>query len=78
MRSLTILAAFGASTLIPSFVHAVSSQTYTWKNVKIGGGGGFVPGIVFNPTEKVYTLLILLLRFEGPELILLGNCLCPH
>jgi xyloglucan-specific exo-beta-1,4-glucanase len=20
--------------------------------VKIGGGGGFVPGIVFNPTEK--------------------------
>jgi len=35
-----------------SNVHAVSSQTYNWKNVKIGGGGGFVPGIVFNPTEK--------------------------
>ncbi|KAG6850815.1 hypothetical protein H0H93_008118 [Arthromyces matolae] len=33
-------------------VHAVNSQSYTWKNVKIGGGGGFVPGIVFNPTEK--------------------------
>ncbi|KAF9015345.1 hypothetical protein BDQ17DRAFT_1386098 [Cyathus striatus] len=31
---------------------AVSSQSYTWKNVKIGGGGGFVPGIIFNPTEK--------------------------
>lgn len=25
---------------------------YAWKNVKIGGGGGFVPGIVFNPSEK--------------------------
>ncbi|KZV75593.1 carbohydrate-binding module family 1 protein [Peniophora sp. CONT] len=31
---------------------AVSSQTYTWKNVKIGGGGGFVPDILFNPKEK--------------------------
>ncbi|KAK7463773.1 hypothetical protein VKT23_005712 [Stygiomarasmius scandens] len=31
---------------------AVSSQAYTWKNVKIGGGGGFVPGIVFNPSAK--------------------------
>lgn len=28
-------------------------QSYTWKNVKIGGGGGFVPGIVFNPSQKV-------------------------
>ncbi|ESK83724.1 glycoside hydrolase family 74 protein [Moniliophthora roreri MCA 2997] len=31
---------------------AVDPQDYTWKNVKIGGGGGFVPGIVFNPTEQ--------------------------
>lgn len=30
-----------------------ASQSYTWKNVKIGGGGGFVPGIVFNPSQKV-------------------------
>ncbi|KAJ3564253.1 hypothetical protein NP233_g8414 [Leucocoprinus birnbaumii] len=29
-----------------------ASQSYTWKNVKIGGGGGFVPGIVFNPSQK--------------------------
>ena len=34
---------------------AVSSQKYVWKNVKIGGGGGFVPGIVFNAKEKVCT-----------------------
>ncbi|KAI0043817.1 carbohydrate-binding module family 1 protein [Auriscalpium vulgare] len=33
-------------------VFAVSSQSYTWKNVKIGGGGGFVPNIVFNPSQK--------------------------
>ncbi|EKD21175.1 uncharacterized protein L3040_000786 [Drepanopeziza brunnea f. sp. 'multigermtubi'] len=38
---------FFLSTLLWS---AVSG--YNWKNVKIGGGGGFVPGIVFNPTEK--------------------------
>ncbi|KAF5382967.1 hypothetical protein D9757_006364 [Collybiopsis confluens] len=31
---------------------AVSTQSYSWSNVKVGGGGGFVPGIVFNPTEK--------------------------
>ncbi|KIY65506.1 carbohydrate-binding module family 1 protein [Cylindrobasidium torrendii FP15055 ss-10] len=28
------------------------ADSYNWKNVKIGGGGGFVPGIVFNPSEK--------------------------
>lgn len=44
------LAALAA--LIPLANAATSSQSYTWKNVKIGGGGGFVPGIVFNPTEK--------------------------
>lgn len=24
----------------------------TWKNVNIGGGGGFVPGVVFHPTTN--------------------------
>ena len=45
---LTVLSISAAA----SIVAAVSSQSYTWKNVKIGGGGGFVPGIVFNPSEK--------------------------
>ncbi|MEN3039130.1 MAG: Ig-like domain-containing protein [Candidatus Kryptonium sp.] len=26
-------------------------QNYNWRNVKIEGGGGFVPGVVFNPTQ---------------------------
>ncbi|KAL0961281.1 hypothetical protein HGRIS_006241 [Hohenbuehelia grisea] len=43
-----ILAALAATPLVA----AVSSQTYAWKNVKIGGGGGFVPGIVFNAKQK--------------------------
>ncbi|KAF7560154.1 hypothetical protein G7046_g3990 [Stylonectria norvegica] len=34
-------------------VVATSVQAaFTWNNVHIGGGGGFVPGIVFHPTEK--------------------------
>lgn len=31
---------------------AAVSQPYVWKNVKIGGGGGYVPNIVFNPTQQ--------------------------
>ncbi|TCD63986.1 hypothetical protein EIP91_004688 [Steccherinum ochraceum] len=46
LRGLVLLAA-----TIPTAL-SVSSQGYTWKNVKIGGGGGFVPGIVFNPSQK--------------------------
>jgi xyloglucan-specific exo-beta-1,4-glucanase len=50
MRWLTFLSALAAS--LTPLVHGVGSQAYTWKNVKIGGGGGFVPGIVFNPSQK--------------------------
>jgi hypothetical protein len=52
-RALGALSAFG---IVP-LVAAVASQSYTWKNVKIGGGGGFIPGIVFNPSQKVCELL---------------------
>ncbi|CAE6449652.1 unnamed protein product [Rhizoctonia solani] len=44
------LAALAA--IAPFVSAATSTQAYNWKSVKIGGGGGFVPGIVFNPTEK--------------------------
>ena len=40
-----LLAATGPALAQP----AVDSS---WKNVHIGGGGGFIPGIVFHPTEK--------------------------
>jgi xyloglucan-specific exo-beta-1,4-glucanase len=30
----------------------LGEAAYSWKNVKIGGGGGFVPGIVFNEGAK--------------------------
>ncbi len=46
-----LLAALSVSAVV-TVVTAVSSQAYTWKNVKIGGGGGFVPNIVFNPSQK--------------------------
>ncbi|KAL2074161.1 hypothetical protein VTL71DRAFT_7939 [Oculimacula yallundae] len=45
-------AAILAASLLSGSVEAVASQAFTWKNVKIGGGGGFVPGIVFNPSLK--------------------------
>ncbi|WP_175410163.1 cellulose binding domain-containing protein [Streptomyces sp. TRM64462] len=35
----------------PATAAAVSADTYTWKNVRVDGGG-FVPGIVFNRSEK--------------------------
>src|SRR4051794_7389719 len=38
-------------TLLPlSGAQAVTAVPYTWKNVQIGGGG-FVPGIIFNQSQ---------------------------
>lgn len=39
-----------ASSVVPVSLQA--AQTYTWQNVVTDGGGGFVPGIIFNPTER--------------------------
>jgi hypothetical protein len=59
MRVTTWLARVLATALtLSSFAFAVPSQKYAWKNVKIGGGGGFVPGIVFNAKEKVCWLRV--------------------
>jgi len=53
----------------------VPSQSYSWKNVKTGGGGGFVPGIIFNPSEKVRKVI-----YSTPSGIttFLGTRVCPH
>lgn len=50
MARFSLLAAFAACAA--PLAASLSSQPYTWKNVKIGGGGGFVPSIVFNPSQK--------------------------
>ncbi|OAH15370.1 cellulose binding domain-containing protein [Streptomyces jeddahensis] len=58
-RTLTAALALAAGLLVgsPPAVAAaddpvtIAADTYTWKNVRIDGGG-FVPGIVFNRTEK--------------------------
>ena len=40
------------SSVIPDRAQAQTTETYTWRNVVINGGGGFVPGIVFNTAEQ--------------------------
>ncbi|MFI1758342.1 cellulose binding domain-containing protein [Streptomyces sp. NPDC020571] len=59
-RILTVLLALAAGLLAGSPPTALAAQTpepavaadsYTWRNARIDGGG-FVPGIVFNRTEK--------------------------
>src|SRR5215468_3897946 len=52
--SLIIIAAalIYKSSATPEPALAQTSEAYTWRNVAIGGGGGFVPGIIFNTTEQ--------------------------
>lgn len=38
------------SALLPAPTQA--AESYVWRNVVSGGGGGFVPGIIFNPSER--------------------------
>lgn len=41
------------SLLAPALsVNGAPSVPYKWDNVEIGGGGGFVCGIIYNPTEE--------------------------
>ena len=40
------------SIVLPTASMAAAAQPYKWQNVKIEGGGGYIPGIVFNQTEK--------------------------
>ncbi|KAL5494893.1 hypothetical protein ACEPAI_355 [Sanghuangporus weigelae] len=49
-QALALAVSLATSALLSSA--AITQQTYKWSNVKIGGGGGFIPGIVFNPSEK--------------------------
>lgn len=44
-------------TALPQQVQAASSESYEWNKVVTGGGGGFIPGIIFNESEEdlIYT-----------------------
>lgn len=35
--------------LVAAAAHITTTHAVDWTNVKIGGGGGFVPSIVFHP-----------------------------
>ena len=61
------LGLFLFSCLLSTLVAAVPSRRYKWNNVKIGGGGGFVPGIVFNPKEKVRLSILLSMSRQMPK-----------
>lgn len=52
MRQNLVFSVLASSVVLAQAADAISAQPYTWQNVKIGGGGGFVPGIVFNPSQK--------------------------
>ncbi|MFZ5986511.1 MAG: dockerin type I domain-containing protein [Bacillota bacterium] len=48
-----LLIAFTSTYMfVPQASAAPQSVPYKWKNVQIGAGGGFVPGIIFNTKEK--------------------------
>ncbi len=48
MEKIIILFTF----LLYSYLFSFDIQKYNWRNVKIEGGGGFVPGIVFNTKQR--------------------------
>src|SRR2546426_4338488 len=52
LLAVCLLAGVGAMRMgwVGDSAQAKLSQTYTWRNVTINGGG-YVPGIVFNTTE---------------------------
>lgn len=47
-----IMKSFSVIQLLLAAAAAPVTAAASWKNVNIGGGGGFVPGFVFHPTEK--------------------------
>ncbi|WP_366288957.1 X2-like carbohydrate binding domain-containing protein [Paenibacillus sp. AN1007] len=56
LRMISLSAAIVAASLggmgMAGTSAAAPSEAYEWKNVVTGGGGGFIPGIIFNESEK--------------------------
>lgn len=52
LMSLTVAVAAVSLGVLAGTTDAAPSDSYQWKNVVTGAGGGFVPGIIFNESEK--------------------------
>ncbi|WP_458126338.1 X2-like carbohydrate binding domain-containing protein [Paenibacillus sp. Z3-2] len=52
MMSLTVAVVTASLGGLTGTTAAAPSEAYEWKNVVTGAGGGFVPGIIFNESEK--------------------------
>ncbi|MDQ0169862.1 X2-like carbohydrate binding domain-containing protein [Paenibacillus tundrae] len=50
--SLTLVVATASLGILVGTTEAAPSEPYQWKSVVTGAGGGFVPGIIFNESEK--------------------------
>ncbi|WP_342573331.1 X2-like carbohydrate binding domain-containing protein [Paenibacillus sp. FSL R5-0749] len=50
--SLTVAVVTASLGGLAGTTSAAPSEAYEWKNVVTGAGGGFVPGIIFNESEK--------------------------
>jgi len=55
-RTNFLRAGFLLALLVALFSHAAFGQAnaagYTWSNVYTGGGGGYIPNIIFNPSQQ--------------------------
>lgn len=52
IMSLTVAVVTASLGGLAGTTAAAPSEAYEWKNVVTGAGGGFVPGIIFNESEK--------------------------
>ncbi|KAA8754576.1 X2-like carbohydrate binding domain-containing protein [Paenibacillus sp. UASWS1643] len=52
MMGLTVAVVTASLGGLAGTTAAAPSEAYEWKNVVTGAGGGFVPGIIFNESEK--------------------------
>ena len=56
IRRMSLIRRFGfCSVLAILFGNCASAQNaagYTWANAYTGGGGGYIPNIIFNPSQQ--------------------------
>ena len=63
LSTLCLISSFGTAVSFNSIAanaetkDSIRSESYTWNKAKTGGGGGFIPAVIFNESEKdlIYT-----------------------